>query len=200
MYNEPGRMVGRVSLRDDKTLFLFVFAEDADTPLHDLPAQKHLLRTKFGDGRWECPSILHALDDAPELYFDRVSQIHMERWSRGRVALVGDAAYCVSLLAGQGSALAMVGAYILAGELAKAAGKHDIAFANYEKLLRGFVEKKQRGAAGFASAFAPKTRLGLFFRNQVFRAAALPGLARYTFGRDIIDTLQLPDYQWPRPT
>ena len=54
MYNEPGRMVGRVSLRDDKTLFLFVFAEDADTPIHDLPAQKRLLRSKFGNSRWEC--------------------------------------------------------------------------------------------------------------------------------------------------
>ena len=147
MYNEPGRMVGRVSLRDDKTLFLFIFAEDADTPMHDLPAQKQLVRTKFGNSGWECRGILDALDDAPELYFDRVSQIQMEHWSRGRVALVGDAAYCVSLLAGQGSALAMTGAYILAGELAKAAGKHDIAFANYEKILRGFVEKKQRGAA-----------------------------------------------------
>jgi 2-polyprenyl-6-methoxyphenol hydroxylase-like FAD-dependent oxidoreductase len=199
MYNEPGRMVGRVSLRDDKTLFLFIFAEDGETPLRDLPAQKRLVRTKFGNSGWECRGIRDALDGAPELYFDRVSQIRMEHWSRGRVALVGDAAYCVSLLAGQGSALAMTGAYILAGELAKAAGKHDIAFANYEKLLRGFVEKKQRGAAGFASALAPKTRLGLFFRNQVMRTAAVPGLARYTFGRDIIDTLQLPDYQWPPP-
>ena len=149
MYNEPGRMVGRVSLRDDKTLFLFIFAEDADTPLRDLPAQKQLVRTKFGNSGWECRDILDALDGAPELYFDRVSQIRMEHWSRGRVALVGDAAYCVSLLAGQGSALAMTGAYILAGELAKARGKHDIAFDKYERLLRGFVERKQRGAAGF---------------------------------------------------
>jgi 2-polyprenyl-6-methoxyphenol hydroxylase-like FAD-dependent oxidoreductase len=91
----------------------------------------------------------------------------------------------------------MTGAYILAGELAKAAGQHDTAFANYEKLLRSFVEKKQRGAERFASAFAPKTRLGLFFRNQVIKAAAIPGFARLTFGRDIIDMLQLPDYQWP---
>ena len=197
MYNEPGRMVGRVSLRDDKTLFLFVFAEDADTPIHDLPAQKRLICSKFGHSGWECRSILDALDDASEVYFDRVSQIRMEHWSCGRVALVGDAAYCVSLLAGQGSALAMTGAYILAGELTKAAGQHDIAFANYEKLLRGFVEKKQRGAERFASAFAPKTRLGLFFRNQVIRAAAIRGFAGLTFGRDIIDMLQLPDYQWP---
>lgn len=197
MYNEPGRMVGRVSLRDDKTLFLFVFAEDADTPIHDLAAQKRLMRSKFGNSRWECRSILDALDDAPEVYFDRVSQIHMEHWSRGRVVLVGDAAYCVSLLAGQGSALAMTGAYVLAGELLKTAGRHDIAFANYEKLLRGFIEQKQRGAERFASSFAPKTRLGLFLRNQVIRAATIPGFARLTFGRDIIDVLKLPDYQWP---
>ncbi len=200
MYNEPGRMVGRVSLRDDKTLFLFVFAEDADTPIHDLPAQKRLLRSKFARSQWECRRILDAIDDAPELYFDRVSQICMEHWSCGRVALVGDAAYCVSLLAGQGSALAMTGAYVLAGELAKADGQHDIAFANYEKLLRGFVEKKQRGAERFASAFAPKTRLGLFFRNQIIKMAAIPRFARLTFGRDIIDTLELPDYQWPHLT
>jgi 2-polyprenyl-6-methoxyphenol hydroxylase-like FAD-dependent oxidoreductase len=197
MYNEPGRMIGRVSLRDDKTLFLFIFAEDADTPMHDLPAQKRLVRSKYSNSGWECQGILDALEDAPEVYFDRVSQIHMEHWSRGRVALVGDAPYCVSLLAGQGSALAITGAYILAGELGKAAGRHDIAFASYEKLLRNFVEKKQRGARSFASALAPKTQLGLFFRNQVVRSAAIPGVARFTFGRDIIDTLRLPDYQWP---
>ena len=197
MYNQPGRMVGRVSLRDDKTLFLFVFTEDGDLPLHDLPAQKLLVRSRYASGGWECGAILDALNAAPDLYFDRVSQIYMERWSRGRVALVGDAAYCVSLLAGQGSALAMTGAYCLAGELAKAVGRHDVAFANYEKLLRSFVEKKQSGARSFASAFAPKTRLGLFFRNQVIRAAAIPGFARFTFGRDIIDMLELPDYQWP---
>jgi 2-polyprenyl-6-methoxyphenol hydroxylase-like FAD-dependent oxidoreductase len=197
MYNQPGGMVGRVSLRDDKTLFLFVFAQDADASMHDLPAQKRLLRTTFGESQWECRRILEVLDDAPELYFDRVSQIRMDHWSRGRVALLGDAAYCVSLLAGQGSALAMTGAYVLAGELARAGGQPEIAFGNYEKLLRGFVEKKQQGAERFASAFAPKTRLGLFFRNQVMRAAAIPGLARFTFGRDIVDTLQLPDYRWP---
>jgi 2-polyprenyl-6-methoxyphenol hydroxylase-like FAD-dependent oxidoreductase len=200
MYNRPGGMVGRVSLRDDKTLFLFVFAEDADASMHDVAAQKQLLRMKFGESQWECPRILDALDEAPELYFDRVSQIKMEHWSCGRVALLGDAAYCVSLLAGQGSALAMTGAYILAGELAKAGGQSDIAFGNYEKILRGFVEKKQQGAERFASAFAPKTWLGLFFRNQVIRAAAIPGLARFTFGRDIVDTLQLPDYHWPHLT
>ncbi len=81
----------------------------------------------------------------------------MPKWSQGRIALVGDAAHCVSLVAGQGSALAMTGAFVLAGELAKASGRHTEAFANYEGILRGFIDAKQRGAERFARAFAPKT-------------------------------------------
>lgn len=189
-------MVGRVTLRDDKILFLFVFAESADVPVHDLRWQKRLLRQKFGDCGWECRRILDTLDGASDLYFDRVSQIRMKAWSCGRIALVGDAAYCVSLAAGQGSALAMTGAYVLAGELASAK-EHEVAFGNYEKILRDFIADKQKGPERFAAAFAPKTRWGLFFRNQVINAAGIPGIARFTFGRDIIDTLRLPDYRWP---
>jgi 2-polyprenyl-6-methoxyphenol hydroxylase-like FAD-dependent oxidoreductase len=200
-YNAPGRMLGRVALHDDRTLFLFVFAADPEK-LHVVTpaAQKALLRERFGDGEWECRRILTELDHAEDLYFDRVSQIKMETWSQGHVALVGDAAFCVSLMAGQGSALAMTAAYVLAGELAKAAGRHDVAFARYQALLGDYVGSKQRGAERFSAAFAPKTRLGLFFRNQVVRACAIPGLARLAFGRDIVDTLRLPEYTWPTLT
>ena len=120
----------------------------------------------------------------------------MPKWSEGRIALVGDAAYCVSLMAGQGSALAMTGAYVLAGELARMSGCHAEAFANYESRLRAFIGAKQRGAEHFGGAFAPKTWWGLFLRNQVIRAAAIPGIARLTFGRDILDRLKLPAYRW----
>jgi 2-polyprenyl-6-methoxyphenol hydroxylase-like FAD-dependent oxidoreductase len=123
----------------------------------------------------------------------------MPNWSRGRIALVGDAAYCVSLLAGQGSALAMTGAYVLAGELAKSSGRHVEAFANYEKVLRDFISAKQRGAERFAGAFAPKTRWGLLLRNQIIGAAAIPGFARIAFGRNIVDSLRLPEYSWQQP-
>ena len=116
---------------------------------------------------------------------------------RGRVALVGDAAFCVSLLAGQGSALAMTAAYVLAGELAKAKGDHHQAFREYQKILQTFISSKQRGAEQFATAFAPRTRWGLFFRNQVIKMLTIPGLARLTFGRDITDSLALPEYRWP---
>jgi 2-polyprenyl-6-methoxyphenol hydroxylase-like FAD-dependent oxidoreductase len=198
MYGQPGRMVGRFTLRDDHTLFLFVFATESNPLPATLDGQKQMLRRKYADGGWECPAILAELDRATELYFDRVSQIRMTNWSKGRIALLGDAAFCVSLLAGQGSALAMISAYVLAGELAAAGGQYRQAFANYETRLRPFIATKQRGAERFAGAFAPRTRWGLHFRNQVVRAFSIPGLARLALGREIIDALDLPEYDFPR--
>jgi 2-polyprenyl-6-methoxyphenol hydroxylase-like FAD-dependent oxidoreductase len=194
MYGEPGRMLGRFTLHDDRTLFLFVFAAITDLPA-TLEAQKKLLRDLYGRGGWECTKILYELDRADELYFDSVSQIKMQNWSRGRVALVGDAAFCVSLLAGQGSALAIIAAYVLAGELGASQGHYEQAFANYEARLRSYIGDKQRGAERFAGAFAPRTRAGLYFRNMVVKAFAIPGLARLAVGRDIADRIELPDYQ-----
>jgi 2-polyprenyl-6-methoxyphenol hydroxylase-like FAD-dependent oxidoreductase len=121
----------------------------------------------------------------------------MERWSRGRVALVGDAAFCVSLAAGQGSALAMTAAYVLAGELAKAGGRHEEAFRAYEALLRSYVGSKQKGAERFSAAFAPRTWWGLKAQNLVANALSLPGVGRFVIGRDLIDRPALPDYSWP---
>jgi 2-polyprenyl-6-methoxyphenol hydroxylase-like FAD-dependent oxidoreductase len=197
MYGEPGRMLGRFTLHEDRTLFLFVFAANRSELPNTLAAQKALLRDLYGSGRWECEAILRELDNANELYFDSVSQIRMQHWSRGRIALVGDAAYCVSLLAGQGSALAMIAAYVLAGELSASRGGYQQAFANYEARLRSYIEAKQHGAERFAQAFAPKTRAGLYFRNIVIYAFAIPGVARLAIGRDIADRIELPDYQWP---
>lgn len=100
-------------------------------------------------------------------------------------------------MAGQGSALAITAAYVMAGELIKASGRHEEAFRNYEALLRGYIGSKQKGAKRFSSAFAPRTRWGLFMRDQVIKTSAVPGLARLAFGRDTIDKLPLPDYRWP---
>ncbi|RUZ19781.1 FAD-binding domain [Mesorhizobium sp. M7A.F.Ca.US.003.02.2.1] len=200
MYGQPGRMLGRFTLRDNRTLFLFVFAAGNDPVPATLEMQKAVLRKIYGGGGWECPSILNALDGIDDLYFDSVSQIRMNRWSQGRIALTGDAAFCVSLLAGQGSALAMISAYILAGELFRAEGRYQEAFRTYETLLRDYIDKKQRGAERFATAFAPRTQLGLFVRNLVISTFAIPGVARLAIGREIADALQLPDYRWPSPT
>jgi 2-polyprenyl-6-methoxyphenol hydroxylase-like FAD-dependent oxidoreductase len=200
LHSAPRRMVARFALHDDRTLFLFVFDEGRETALEalDLAAQKVILRERYREVKWECPNILGELDRTQDVYFDRVSQIRMDAWSRGRVALVGDAAFCVSLTAGQGSALAMTAAYVLAGELAAAGGRHQRAFERYDSLLRAFIAQKQRGAERFASAFAPRTGWGLFLRNQIVKACAVPGLARVTFGRDIMDTVPLPAYDFDK--
>lgn len=188
--------MARYSLRDGRTVFLFVFAHDAKVPFdhHDQAAQKALLHKLFDGGKWECPGILSALNTADSLYFDAVSQIHMPGWSNGRVALVGDACFCPSLLAGQGSALAITGAYILAGELKNAEGDHAAAFRNYEQLFRPFIERKQKAAARFAASFAPKTRFGIAVRNGVTRLMSLPFVARLSMGQLLTDLLRLPSY------
>ena len=139
-YCQPGRMLGRVALRDDRTLFLFVFATGIDSRLeHGITAQKAMLCSAFGAGKWETSRILAELERTQDLYFDRVSQIQLPTWSQGRVALVGDAAFCASLMAGQGAALAMTAAYVLAGELSKTGQRHEKAFFNYEQILRTFI-------------------------------------------------------------
>jgi 2-polyprenyl-6-methoxyphenol hydroxylase-like FAD-dependent oxidoreductase len=196
VYGLPGRQVARFALHDGRTLFLFVFAGAAEAG-RDLAAQKAILKQKFGDAGWECPQILAALDRCDEVYFDRVSQIRMDHWTRGRVALVGDAAFCISLIGGQGTAIAMTAAYVLAGELARARGDHRQAFHRYEQLLRPYLDGKQKAAERFAGAFVPKTPFGLWFRKMVMKAFAVPFVARATFGFDIVDQLTLPDYPAP---
>jgi 2-polyprenyl-6-methoxyphenol hydroxylase-like FAD-dependent oxidoreductase len=195
-YSVPGKQVGRLSLRDDRTLFLFVFADEGDrlTGLNDTGAQKEVLRSEFGDLGWECPRILAAMESCEELYFDRISQIRMDHWSKGRVGLVGDAAFCPSLLAGQGSSLAMAAAYVLAGELGLTGRSTEQALESYEQRLRSFLLTKQKAATKFAAAFTPRTRWGLFLRNQITKAFAIPFVAKMTMGNALRDRIQLPDY------
>ena len=197
IYERPGRQLGRFALRDDRTLFLFVLARDLEREScpHTIDDQKAFLRSTFAHDEWELPQILAALDGCTELYFDRVSQIRMDNWWRGRVALIGDAAFCVSLLAGQGSALAMTAAYVLAGELGRAEGDYRAAFRRYEESLRPYIIGKQNAAVRFANSFAPKTHLGLIIRHVVMSTFRIPIVARYAIGRDLVaDRLDLPQY------
>ncbi len=198
-HTQVGQQVGRFAMRDDRTMFFFIFADEDATGANNVQTQKALLRSRFGASGWECPQILAALDATNDLYFDRVSQIRMdpqpESWTRGRVTLVGDSAFCVSLLAGQGSALAMVAAYILAGELYRSKGNYPEAFARYQELFGPFVLGKQKAALRFASAFAPKSKFALFLRNQLFKLMAIRWIADLAAGRDLSDNIVLPDYR-----
>jgi 2-polyprenyl-6-methoxyphenol hydroxylase-like FAD-dependent oxidoreductase len=198
MFTEVGQQVGRFSMRDDRTMFLFTFADPVADGAANNTAQKALLRKRFGKSGWECPQILRGLDGCDDLYFDRVSQIQMDPqqglWTRGRVTLVGDAAFCVSLLAGQGSSLAMIAAYILAGELHRAGGDYARAFTRYQEILGPFILAKQKAALRFAGTFAPKSSFSLFFRNQVMNLLKIPWVADIAIGRDLQDKIVIPEY------
>ena len=190
----PGRQVSRFAMRDDKTLFLFVFRDEymrGDEP-------KSILRETFAESGWEWPQIEKELERTSDLYFDTVSQVQMDRWTRGRTALVGDAAASVSLMAGEGTGLAIAEAYILAGELHACANDFRTAFARYEERLMPFLKRKQASAATFASSFAPKTYLGVTFRNAVTKLMQVPFVAEFFVGRDLRDDIELPDYAFAR--
>jgi 2-polyprenyl-6-methoxyphenol hydroxylase-like FAD-dependent oxidoreductase len=195
LYAEKGKQIGRFSMRGDRTMFLFVYAKDAPGELPSSHTEaKERLRSRFAGGGWETANILNAVLASDDFYFDHVSQIRQSAWSRGRVGLVGDAAYCVSLLAGQGSALAMIGATVLAGEVHEAHGDYARAFSQYEERLRSFIEHKQRAAARFASSFAPRTRIGLALRNGMTRLMSIPLVADIALGRNLRDKLEIPEY------
>jgi 2-polyprenyl-6-methoxyphenol hydroxylase-like FAD-dependent oxidoreductase len=191
----PGKTISRFSMRDDRTMFLFVLTDSTahGVAFSDPDVQQAYLREHFSNVGWECPQILAALPESHDLYLDRVSQVRMSGWSRGRVALVGDAAFAPSLLAGQGSALAIIAAYVLAGELARA-NSVAAAFQRYERLLQGFLQKKQDAALSFAQSFVPASQMAIHIRNLVTRALRVPLVARLAMGASLLDRLQLPDY------
>ena len=198
-YSQPGKLMARVALRDDRSMFMAVFADDERDKDRDgrTPSIRHVMPEQFDNAGWECRAILEAMDACDVIYHDRVSQIRMPGWSSGRMALIGDAAACPSLLAGEGTALAMTEAFVLAGELAAAGGEHTVALRTFEDRLRALIERKQHAAANFAGAFAPRTAFGLFVRNLVTRAMGFAPVARLVAERSLTDRFTLPDYAEP---
>ena len=192
MHTEVGLQVLRLALRDGSTMFCFMFRHDGELPDRDLAAQQDLLRHRLRNVGWEVPAILDRLPEARTFYLDTASQIRLPSWSRGRVALVGDAAACPSLLAGQGSALAMIEAYVLAYELDRAQGDHRAAFAAYQHRLADIVRDKQDAAIGLGAAFAPRNRRQLLLRNSVVALMAIPFVAKLAMGRSLQDPIRLP--------
>jgi 2-polyprenyl-6-methoxyphenol hydroxylase-like FAD-dependent oxidoreductase len=196
-YGVGGRQISRFAQRGDETMFLLVFAAErlGGPEPESLAARKQILAEMFAGVAWrEWPAIAAILAAAGEVYFDRVSQIAMDAWSKGRVALVGDAAASVSLVAGEGIGLGMTEAYVLAGELSLAGGEHARAYSAYERRLRVFIDGKQKSARVFASSFTPRTALGVWLRNQATRLMAIPGVPAFLIGAQMRDDLDLPEY------
>lgn len=193
-YSTPGHSVGRVTLRDDQTLFLFILRADRITVPESTEARIALLDAEFSDRGWECAHIIDALRDVDDLYLDVVSQIQIDRWSRGRTVLVGDAAACISLLGGEGTGLAMAESYVLAGELATYADYRD-AFGAYESALRSLITDKQAAARKYRSAFIPKSAFGVIFRDLCMRAMNTVPWTDRLLARAFSDDFELPEYR-----
>jgi len=198
-YNAPGGLC--VCLRPDNlgtTRALMSFQEPPSGYEKLSPdEQKDMLRKKFADAGWETPRVLAALDDTPDLYLEAIGQVKMERWSKGRIVLVGDAAYCASPISGMGTSLALCGAYVLAGELGRHA-HHADAFDAYEKVMRPFVDQAQ-SVPKFAPRLAsPHSRLGIAIGYAVLRMASVPGIK--TLLSPLLspkaDAIELPNYQF----
>ncbi|WP_375383962.1 FAD-dependent monooxygenase [uncultured Microbacterium sp.] len=199
-YNAPG---GRaITLRPDRhgtirAAMSFVIDKTAGRSAAERTAfqQRARLRAKFEDAGWEARRVLDGFDQASDLYFESIGQVHAPRWSRGRFAVVGDAAYCASPISGMGTSLALTGAYVLAGELAAHVDHRD-AFRGYERIMRPYVDHAQDLPPGTPRIAHPTSRAGVAMLRGAVRLAATPLVGRLT-GRLFTppaDEIDLPDY------
>ncbi|MER7754436.1 FAD-dependent monooxygenase [Kitasatospora sp. NPDC097643] len=198
MYNAPGGLVasarpGRLPGEVKASLALRCAPLDLDR--HDTTAQRRLLAERFAGAGWQVDRLVAGMLNAEDFNFDSYGQIHLDRWSRGRVVLLGDAGYSPSPLTGLGTSLAVVGAYLLAGELAAARGDHRTAFARYEELMRPYVTRAQELPPGGMNGYAPNSALMIRLR-----AASMRMMGRWPM-RNILAAqfakagdIDLPDY------
>lgn len=178
MYSHAGRtaMVERPADGGPTRAFLaFVHPAPGTVDRHDQDAVLAAVREAFAEDRWRTNEVVDTLADADDLYFDTVSQVRMDSWSSGRVALVGDAAYAPAFLSGQGTSIAIAGAYVLASELVRA-DRPEAAFAAYERRLRDYVQKNQDLALRTDSSVISRTPGQLLRRNA--KLMTVPWLQR----------------------
>ncbi|MET9377945.1 FAD-dependent monooxygenase [Streptomyces sp. NPDC002992] len=152
-----------------KNCFVFASPEQLSYDHRDTAHQKRLLADAFAGDDWEIPRLIADAADAEDFYLDAIALIEMDRWSSGRVVLLGDAAHCASPASGQGTGLALTGAYVLAGELAAAHDDHRTAFDAYERVMRPGVELNQRFAAGFVKEMTLSSRWKIALRMAMVR-------------------------------
>lgn len=164
VYSTSGESAGTA-----KNCFVFASPSELAYDHRDTAAQKRLLAGAFAGDDWEIPRLVADAAQADDFYFDQIAAIRMDRWSSGRVVLLGDAAHCTSPASGQGTGLALTGAYVLAGELAAAAGDHVAGFAAYETLMRPGVELNRRFAEKMAKEMTVSSRRKIALRMLLVR-------------------------------
>jgi 2-polyprenyl-6-methoxyphenol hydroxylase-like FAD-dependent oxidoreductase len=196
-YNTVGGRGATLKPRQDGRLGAYIGIQKKPEGEHEWSPerQKAFLRSRFAGDGWQIPRMLEAMSEAEDFYFDVLRQVRMGRWSTGRVVLTGDAAWCPTPLTGIGTTLAIVGGYVLAGELA-ATEDHAAAFSAYERLMRPFVESGQNVPKIVPRLLWPHTRPGLALLRGALRLAGKPrlrgALSRAFAGGE--NRLALPDY------
>ncbi|MFI1166727.1 FAD-dependent monooxygenase [Streptomyces sp. NPDC020801] len=198
VYSEPGRavVIGNYDGDPDRAGALLVFrSEELTYDRQDVAAQKRILTERFAGMGWETPHVLKALEETGDLYFDAIAQIHVDRLTRGRVALLGDAGYGATM-GGMGTGVAVVGAYVLAGELALAGGDHRAAFAGYESRVRDFAKGCQKISGNAGPFFAPATERRIRSRDRMYRLLSSRMLAGFfkRLTEKAATAIELPDY------
>jgi len=198
-YNAPG---GRsITLRPDPhgtTRATLTRLTDAGTRagVQDRSSEALLarLRADFGDAGWETERVLRGFEQADDLYSESVGQVFAPIWARGRVALLGDAAWCAAPVSGMGTSLSLVGAYVLAGELVRH-DDHGAAFAAYERVMRPYVDQAQKLPPGTPRLANPRTRVGIAaFQTGLRVAAALPSWVGEKVFAPPAEAIDLPRY------
>ena len=167
LYNEPSRML-MLNAYKGKTDICFIFGADSELSYdyHDEAQQRRLVEERFKSVGWRGPELLAEVQRAKGFYFDKLSQIHMPAWSKGRVALVGDAGYCPSPAAGRGGSVALDGAAALGEAFEKCGGDYRAAFEEYDRSFRPFIEQLQAQVVEFSmDMLLPRTEEALARRN-----------------------------------
>lgn len=199
MYNAPGGLVATARPgreRDDIKVALAFRSVQGQYDRLDREAQNELLTMRFAHAGWQVPRLLDVMRTARDFYFDSVGQVHVDEWSRGRVVLLGDAGYCPSPLTGLGTSLALVGAYVLTGELAANGGDPRLAFSHYQDRMRAYVAQAQQLPPGGVNGFAPTSALMIRMRAMSMRWMTRWPLRNLLAGQFAkADAIELPSYE-----
>lgn len=195
LHSVVGRTAGTYSARGNteaKGAFFFN-SPQLTYDYRDVARQKDFVSSAFAGMGWAIPTLLAGMAEADDFYFDTVSQIRMPSFARGRVALVGDAGYCASVMSGMGTSLALVGAYVLAGELAAAEGDHKRAFPVYQREMRDMIDQSQALAVNNRQWFLPSTEADIEHRTRMLAESDLATAGQYSASRAV----SLKDYGLP---
>ncbi|MGO1053368.1 FAD-dependent monooxygenase [Crossiella sp. CA198] len=193
LYNDPGR---GATLGGVEAGALLVFASDPlEYDRRDPQQQMKIVERTYAGMGWQVPKIIDAMWEAPDFYFDSISQIHLDRLSQGRIVLLGDAGYGATC-GGLGTGLAVVCAHVLAGELQAANGDHRVAFRAYERIIRDYATGCQKTSDNAGAFLAPRTAFGIRRRNLMYKALASPRLSGFfnKLTTKAASALQLPAY------